>query len=99
VIIVGAACVNAAPTEYWAVLPDGRTAQVEALAPEWARSRTWLVSTPTVVCSGPGVCRDVIGMRACPAPGTTVCFDADETKCVRCIGEKVVLRLGAERAH
>ena len=78
-------------------MPDGHTTQVETVAPEWARSRAWLTTTPTVVCTGPGECREVIGMRACPAPGTMICFDPDQTKCIQCRHEKVVLRLGASR--
>jgi hypothetical protein len=98
VLVVGAACAHAPPTpEYWAVLPDGKTTQVEAVAPEYARSRMWLASTPTVVCSGPGECREVIGMRPCGAPGSMICFDPDQTKCIQCGHEKFVLRLGAKR--
>lgn len=93
VFVLAAACAHAEAPEYWAVLPDGRTARVETVAPDWARSPTWLTSTPTVVCSGPGQCRDVIGMRPCPAPGAMICFDPDQTKCLQCGHEKLVLRL------
>lgn len=93
-------CVNTSSTpEHWAILPDGRSVQVEAVAPEWARSRTWLVSTPTVVCTAPGECREVIDMRRCDAPGSMICFDADQTKCIQCGQEKFVLRLGDARAR
>ena len=98
VLVVGSACAHApAAPEYSAVMPDGRTTPVEVIAPEWARSRMWLASTPTVVCSGPGECREVIGMRPCRAPGSMVCFDPDQTKCIQCGHEKLVLRLGANR--
>ena len=94
--VVASACGHATPSpEYWAVSPDGRQTPVEAVAPEWARSRVWLTSTPTVVCSGPGECREVLAMRACPAPTSMICFDPDQTKCIQCAHEKVVLRLGA----
>lgn len=96
-LVVGFACAHAEEKEYSAVLPDGRTAQVEIVAPEWARCRTWLTAMPSTVCSEPGDCRDVIAMRPCPAPGTMVCFDADQTKCIQCGEEKVVLRLRGAR--
>jgi len=93
-VLVGFACAHAEEQQPLAVLPDGRTSPVEIVAPEWARSRTWLVTAPSVVCSAPGECRNVIGMRPCPAPGSMICFDADQTKCIQCKDEKVVLRLG-----
>jgi hypothetical protein len=97
VLVAAFACAPAATElEYQAVLPDGRTAQVEVVAPEWARSRTALTSMPTVVCSGPGECRQVLAMRACPAPASIVCFDPDQTKCVQCAHAKFVLRLTAK---
>lgn len=98
--VVGSGCAHtgSAP-EHWAILPDGRSVQVEAVAPEYARSRTWLVSTPTVVCSGAAECREVIGMRRCDAPGSMICFDADQTKCIQCGPEKFVLRLGEARSR
>jgi hypothetical protein len=96
-VLVGFACAHEQATpESVAVMPDGRTAQVEPVAPEFARSRTWLTAMPTSVCSGPGECRNVIAMRPCPAPGTMVCFDLDQTKCIECGREKVVLRLAHE---
>jgi hypothetical protein len=98
VLLIGATC-DHEPPEHVAVLPDGRTAHVDIVAPEWARSPTWFTSTPTVVCSGPGECREVIAMRPCPAPGSMICFDADQTKCLQCRHEKVILRLGAQQGH
>ena len=92
-VVVLVACAHSEGPEYWAILPDGRTTKVEAVAPEWARSPTTLTSQPTSVCSGPGECRDVIGMRPCRAPGTMICFDVDQTKCFECKDEKFVLRL------
>jgi hypothetical protein len=95
IALVAFACAHEDDAQQWAVLPDGRTAQVVTVAPEWARSATWLTSQPSVVCTGPGECREVIGMRPCPAPGAMICFDPDQTKCIQCGHEKVVLRLGA----
>jgi len=86
----------AAP-EYQAVMPDGRTTPVETVAPEFARSAAWLTSTPNVVCSTTGECRDVVAMRPCPSVGTMICFDPDQTKCIQCKREKAVLQLGATR--